>query len=243
MHFLKSKLYFSVVVVLGFFLLPGTSSESSVDENQEWTLHSYHPHQQKPPKPSKPSSPTVGKDFCHFEGLNYPPGARMVARSDPCIACFCRNGGRAECYRQNCPPAPVDCTPITSQSNLCPSSAYNCSIPERHQSPAVIRLLEGPNSAKSRFQLFGQRRRSLPLVAADCLIRGIAYRVGETVGVASSNCLHCYCARQSLLCVPLCCYEPLLQTTSKGRESRDDQQAVEYHRAVHRREPHPLAYL
>lgn len=144
MHFLKSKLYFFVVVVLGFFLLPGTSSESSVDgkkdlslkillkfplllsENQEWTLHSYHPHQQKPPKPSKPSTPTVGKDFCHFEGLNYPPGARMVARSDPCIACFCRNGGRAECYRQNCPPAPVDCTPITSQSNLCPSSAYNC---------------------------------------------------------------------------------------------------------------------
>lgn len=85
---------------------------------------------------------------------------------------------------------------------------------------------------------YGQRQRGSGLVKGDCIIRGIAYLIGETVGIASSSCLQCHCAKQSLLCIPLCCYEPIDSYTNI-QNSMEKLFSV----SIRARDPHPLEHL
>ena len=82
----------------------------------------------------------------------------------------------------------------------------------------------------------GQRSGS-GLVRSDCVIRGIAYFTGETIGVASSNCLECRCAKNSMYCTPLCC----LRKTSVDEHNGFNYRRMEpFNRPV---EPNPLAHI
>ena len=75
------------------------------------------------------------------------------------------------------------------------------------------------------------------LVRADCVIRGIAYFTGETIGVASNNCLECRCAKSSMFCTPLCCFQSTTVEENFGFNYRrvDTQNRVA--------DPNPLAHL
>lgn len=193
---------------------------------------------------SRPTSDTPLS--CYFENEFYSNGERISVRN-PCVHCFCHRG-KPTCYRQNCPPPPVGCKLIDS-SDSCQNSIYNCckfllnsslicklllnischlAIPEKHQKPLL----------RKEATIYGQRKRGSGLVKADCIIRGIAYFVGETVGVASSDCLRCQCARTSLLCTPLCCYEPIVPSARSLNSFKSL-----YPQAFYSRDPHPLHHL
>lgn len=208
--------------------------------NTEWTVH-------------LPSVPTASKDVtgCHFEGNAYSDGQRMAV-GNPCIHCFC-TGGKSKCFRQNCPPPPESCQLLLSNlgSSQCSSpSVYNCCKPFKVDFISIIirylfaAIPEKYQTAGFRkdWRMYGQRHHGSGFVQADCLIRGIAYLVGETVGVASSACLRCHCAKGSLLCVPLCCYEPIRSSSPAHRSSREQIEQSLY-RTVQQRHPHPLEHL
>ncbi|KAI2808729.1 hypothetical protein BLOT_006674, partial [Blomia tropicalis] len=58
------------------------------------------------------------------------------------------------------------------------------------------------------------------------------------IGIASSSCLQCHCAKQSLLCIPLCCYEPIDSYTNI-QNSMEKLFSV----SIRARDPHPLEHL
>ncbi|XP_054159618.1 kielin/chordin-like protein [Oppia nitens] len=167
------------------------------------------------------------KKGCSFKGNNYLSGERIVRRHR-CHHCLCDNGF-VKCFWQSCPPPPEGCTVIPYEG-VCNPSIYNCPIPERNQTMYV-------KSRRLR-QRYGSRKLDEGLVRADCVIRGIAYFTGETIGVASNNCLECRCARNSMYCSPLCCtYQRTTTEENFGINYRriDTQSRVP--------DPNPLAHI
>ncbi len=103
-------------------------------------------------------------------------------------------------------------------------------IPERNQTQASA------NPVRRR-QKYGSRKSDKGLVEADCVIRGIAYFTGETIGVASNNCLECRCAKNSMYCTPLCCFQRASVNEDFATNYRMNRQEVRFS------DPNPLAHL
>ncbi|RWS14661.1 filaggrin-like protein [Dinothrombium tinctorium] len=162
---------------------------------------------------------------CSFENSIFKSG-EMIPRRNPCHICVCVRG-YVQCFWQRCPPPPDGCYEMTYK-NICNPSIYNCSIPERALPDSKVSLIR----AKYGSRKFGDRP-----VKGDCVIRGISYFTGEIIGVATSNCLECRCAKNSMYCTPLCCYE---HTTSVEEEAEKKYRFQQEKRPL---DPNPLAHI